>query len=246
MKPVTFEIGVLSAALLLVVTLSVLTVSCVRPPEKVEEPSPPPQPVAAAEEPKPEEPLHRQPPPSADEVQNKVQFIFEGAVNVSTQARPRYVVGDFNGDGSQDLAVVVNPVVLKLGDINSEIANWILGDPTMVAHADSNKPAQHPQTPVPVRMEVTDSQLMAIIHGHGSKGWRDPLSRQTYLLKNATGKGIRPEPIAEVLKTTAARKNQPQVFGRVKTTGDVIRENLGGVSGFLYYTGSKYAWYRQS
>src|SRR5215212_11841649 len=67
-------------------------------------------------------------PPQASEVDDKLARIFQGAVRIDAGAAGDALVGDFNGDGSEDIAVVVKPAAGKLEDINSEVANWILGD----------------------------------------------------------------------------------------------------------------------
>ena len=56
--------------------------------------------------------------PKTIEVQEAVKRIFKDAAVVNSNYNPNYLAGDFNGDGSQDLAVVLKPV--KLEQMNQE------------------------------------------------------------------------------------------------------------------------------
>jgi hypothetical protein len=220
--------------------------ACARAPEppKAEEPPPAASTALPAAERKTEEAVSI-PPPTADEVRAKVNFIFEGAATLDGSRTPNYFVGDFNGDGSPDLAVIVKPVEAKLLDINSEVANWILGDPTQVLLPDPSKTVQEPPKLKPVHIERSDSQLLAFIHGHGQNGWRDPLSRQTYLLKNAVGSNPSSQSVAELVRAAEGKAKRPAIYANMSKKGNVIMQGLGRSPGFLYYTGSKYAWYAQ-
>ncbi|HEY0406227.1 MAG TPA: hypothetical protein VGC89_10895, partial [Pyrinomonadaceae bacterium] len=66
------------------------------------------------------------PPPKPEEVSAVVARVYKDAVTVDAGRQPLFVVGDFNGDDSQDIAVVVRPAKGKLEELNSEVANWIL------------------------------------------------------------------------------------------------------------------------
>ena len=179
-------------------------------------------------------------PPQPGEVQAKVNTIYQGAVSVDTSEAQPFLTGDFNGDLYLDLAVIVKPVEGKLGEINHELANWLKGDPL----ADSIPPPKVPTSadhPSPqgsdiVRMEGGDV-LLAIIHGYGPDGWRNPEATQTYLLRHAVGKEMNMQPKKEIV--AAARKGVLMAPAR----GDVLRETLGGQPGFIYYTGAQYKWF---
>jgi hypothetical protein len=214
---------------------------CVKPPEqpRVEQP-PPPETVEPAatptEQAKPEK-APKPPAPAQAEVRSAIARLYKDAVIVDAS---RFVVGDFNGDGSQDLAVAVKPAPGMLGEINSEVANWILEDPRRVVLPDPSKATQpFPPLPKPVHVEQSDT-LLAVLHGYGPSGWRDSRSRQTYLLKNAVGSNLKSQSLSDLLKAGDGKSKLPQL------SGDVINETIGEESGFLYYTGAKYAWYRRS
>ena len=221
--------------------LALVMVGCAKAPEPPRAEQPPPAeavlpPATPTVEVKPE-PAAKLPPPTQDEVRGAVARVYKDTVVVDTN---RFAVGDFNGDGSQDLAVVVTPATGMLGEINSEVANWILEDPQKIVLPDPKKAAQ-PMAPVPAPTRVVQSDvLLVVLHGHGPSGWRSPESRQTYLLKNAAEGGIKSQQITTVLKDNGGK---PPLL---KLRGDVISETLGAEPGFLYYNGSKYVWYPRS
>jgi len=159
------------------------------------------------------------PQPTEAELRAAVQRNYEDAVSID-RSKP-YVIGDFNGDQSEDIAIVVKPVKEKLSAINSEFANWIVEDPHLVeARQTTNR-------------VTNDEALLAVIHGHEREGWRNAMARQTYLLKNAVGEDFErrsPQQMSTGSKSLPVLK------------GDVIREKLDGTNGIIFWTGAKYAW----
>jgi hypothetical protein len=165
------------------------------------------------------------PTPELNDVQQAVKRVFKEAVLIDTQHKPIFVAGDFNGDLSQDVAVVLKPVPEKLSEMNEEFPMWILRDP--FAPVEPGKP----------RPRVTENEaLLAVIHGYGAKGWHDPQATQTYLLKNAVGSGMETH-----TRTEFVARNQGKKLPRL--AGDVIGETLKGTSGYLYYSRAAYFWY---
>jgi hypothetical protein len=176
--------------------------------------------------------------PTLAEVQEAVARVYLDAVMIDTSRGESFIVGDFNGDGSEDIAVVVRPAKGALPKLNSEYANWIVEDPQKVVTPDPNKSAQpSPGVPKPVRVQQGDL-LLLILHGYRQAGWRDALARQTFLLRNAVGENIRAQSLNEASKAASGKGAQP------RPPGDVIRERLKGQDGFLYWASAKYAWHQ--
>jgi len=173
--------------------------------------------------------------PQANEVANKVAQIFKGAVEFDAPQQDNVLVGDFNGDGSQDIAVIVRAAPSQLDEMNSEVSNWILDEPQKITPPDPAKPVQPP--PAPAKVKAGDV-LLAVIHGFKEQGWRNTDAQQTYLLENATGRGLRVE--ARLAAQSAVKPNA------LRLRGDVIEQDLNGAHGFLYWTGARYGWFAQT
>jgi hypothetical protein len=176
--------------------------------------------------------------PKLAEVQEAVTRVCQDSVTIDTSRSEPFFTGDFNGDGSQDLAVIVKPAKGALSKLNSEYANWIIEDPLKVVMPDPNKAVQRlPKAPGPARVQQDDI-LLLILHGYRREGWHHPLARQTFLLRNAVGENIRAQSLNEASKA-AGDKNAP-----TQLPGDVIKEKLAGQDGFLYWTNAKYVWHQ--
>jgi hypothetical protein len=214
---------------------------CAKPPEQpikeapptAVEPALPQEPTQPAQsEPQKAAPV---PPATVADARAAVERVYKDAVSVVAGGGPNFTVGDFNGDGSQDIAVVVSPAREKLADINHELASWMVRDP-LTETLPQLMIRQNPHEPKtkPVITE-RDETLLAVIHGYGATGWRSPEAQQTYLLKSAVGKNMRTETKKNLLKTD--KDKRPPLLG------DVISEVIAGQTGFIFYTGATYAWY---
>ena len=177
-------------------------------------------------------------PPQPTEAQETIKRVYGETVFVES-SRPKYfIAGDFNGDNSIDLGVVVRPTPGQVAKLNNELANWIRCDPQKI------KPPViqgHGRLLIQkVEPTVIDDHdvLLAVVHGYGPQGWRNPQARQSYLLKNAVGDGIKLTPYKEAIKIVGKYKGSPRL------RGDVVSEALDHKQGLLYYTGAKYAWRR--
>lgn len=234
--------GKFRATFYLVVAIMIAAFSgCTKPPEQPmrEAPpqaleQPPAQPPAQPEQSQPQK-APNLPPATLAEARTAVERVYKDTVSVDEKLRPAFIVGDFNGDGSQDIVVAVKPAKEKLADINHELAAWMVRDPLLETLPQLMiKRSPHEPKPRPVITE-RDEVLLAVIHGYGPEGWRNPEAQQTYLLKSAVGKNIRTETKKNLLKVD---KNK-----RPPLLGDVISEVIAGQQGFIYYTGASYAWY---
>ena len=178
------------------------------------------------------------PPQSINELQGVTARIYKEAVTVDSSRHDNFVVGDFNGDGSQDIAVVVKPGKGMLPELNSEYANWIREDPFEIGKLAVHTHEQQSIKKRSPTVVTARDNLLAIIHGYQAAGWRDPKATQTYLLKNAVGEKLSAESSESLLNDNANRQ-LPSL------RGDVISETLNGVPGLLYWTGARYAWHPQ-
>lgn len=168
--------------------------------------------------------------PQPTEINDKVVRIFHGAVQLDASQKTPALVGDFNGDGSEDLAFVVRPTAAGLEEINSEVSNWTLVDPRQVVLPDPHSAVQKLPPIVHVKAQMGDA-FLAVIHGYGKNGWRDAAAQQTYLLRNAVGGNPR----------VASQQDASSRFN-LRFRGDVIEEDLAGTRGVLEWTGATYAW----
>jgi hypothetical protein len=178
--------------------------------------------------------------PKLTEVREALNRTYGKVVALDDSRKQNFVVGDFNGDGAQDIAMIVKPVEGMLPEINSEVANWTILDPLKLSATDLEKglnklPAK------PMRVFVRQSEeLLAVIHGYGPQGWRSAETTQAFLLKHAVGSAMQSHPKKEVLSATKIVGTLP------KQDFDVISATIEKESGFLFWTGAKYAWYYQT
>lgn len=210
------------AVLAALVVACCLTLSCSTGSRPLRE-APPPGSIAKAEESQPE--VSKLPPPELDQVQVAVKRVFKEAAIIDSNQKPAFIAGDFNGDLSEDIAVILKPTPDKLSEMNREFPPWLLRDPFGTPEPSGPR----------LRVAATDV-LLAVIHGFGPKGWRDPEATQAYLLKNAAGSAMETHAGKEFVTANQGKK-LPTV------RGDLIGEVLAGKSGYLYYSGATYSWY---
>jgi rhodanese-related sulfurtransferase len=160
--------------------------------------------------------------PKLPEVQDAIKRVFKDAAVLHPDHDPNFLVGDFNGDALQDLAVILKPD--KVSEMNQELPPWLLRDPR-----SNLTVGQH------LRVQK-DEALLAVIHGYGKNEWRDPEATQTFVLKNVVGDDLKVRSVKEFVSANTGRKlPRPQ--------GDLIGETLDGTPGYLYYAVSTYSWY---
>ena len=156
------------------------------------------------------------------EVQEAVRRVFKDAAVVDTDYNPNYLAGDFNGDGSQDIAVILKPAKLDL--MNQELPPWLVREP---------RARRDPHLKLKIEKDET---LLAVIHGYGTNDWRDPDATQTFVLKNVVGNDLKVHTGEEFVSANTGRKlPRPQ--------GDLIGETVQGSSGYIYYASATYSWY---
>jgi len=213
----------LVSSLLIVVVLSVLLWLGFRSRPALEEP---PLPLKTLAEPEPT-PAPSIPPPTTAEAQGKLDQAFRGALSLDLSETPPLAAGDFNSDGSMDLAAAVKPRKEGLAELNGELPAWLTQDVTLQLD-----PRRSP--PPPIRIEE-GQPLLAVIHGLDTAGWRHPDALQGYLLTKARGRDMRPLSIAAAAAASGATAKNPRL-------GDVLAEIVGGRPGFLVWTSGQYVW----
>jgi hypothetical protein len=72
--------------------------------------------------------------PTETELREAIKRNYEDIVTIDHSRLVPFVIGDFNGDGSEDIAIVVKPAHGKLTELNSEIREL-----------DSRRPASCPR-----------------------------------------------------------------------------------------------------
>lgn len=164
-------------------------------------------------------------PAKLTEVQDALQRVFKGAAVMDQNIKPGFLAGDFNGDLTQDIAIVIKAAPGKVESLNEEYPAWLLRDP--FAAADTKPPS--------LRVLENES-LLAIIHGYGANDWRDPQATQTFLLKNVVGSDMEVHAGKEFLKANHGKKLPP-------IAGDLIGEMVRGNQGYLYFASANYRWF---
>jgi hypothetical protein len=156
------------------------------------------------------------------EVQAAIKRVFKDAAVVDTNYDPNFLAGDFNGDGSQDIAVILKPANLEL--MNQELPPWLV-----------REPRSKTDTRIALKIQK-DETLLAVIHGYGVNDWRDPDATQTFVLKNVVGNDLKIHTGQEFVSANSGRKlPRPQ--------GDLIGETVQGTPGYIYYASATYSWY---
>jgi hypothetical protein len=172
------------------------------------------------------------PPPTQTEVEAALHRVF-GDDLIATVNSQSFIAGDFNGDQSEDLAIIVHPAAGKLDDVNNELANWTIQDADKAFIAPPGKAVVVPPKQVHPRVERGE-QLLAIIHGFGPAGWRNPDARQAYLVKHA----------AATLEGTAPSVSEKAIrIMHLPVETEIIKEIRNNKKGFLFWTGGVYAWH---
>ena len=174
------------------------------------------------------------PPPTQAEVEAAFHRVFGDNLILQTDSgRITFIAGDFNGDQSEDIAILARPAMGKLDDINDEFANWIIQDADRAFIAPPGKSVVVPPRQEPPRVSQGE-EVLAIIHGYGVSGWRNADARQAYLVKHAA---------ARFLGTAPSLSQKAIRAMHLPYETDIIKQVRNNKNGFLFWTGSSYAWH---
>jgi hypothetical protein len=159
-------------------------------------------------------------PARSAEARAAVSRAFGNAVAV---VQDEAAVGDFNGDGSPDLALAVRAGAGQAAAVADPLANWTVQD---CVSPPARHPVAHP-APAPI---VDREPLLAVLHGNGSRGWRDPEARQAYVVRTGLegAWGARPRDAYPSLAPPPGRGIH-----------DVLAAARAG--GVVYWAGGRYA-----
>ena len=160
--------------------------------------------------------------PRLPEVRDAIKRVFKDAAVLDPNYNPNFLMGDFNGDASQDLAVILKPV--NLDEMNQEYSPWLVRAP---------RTRKTDRTRLKIEKDET---LLAVIHGYGTNDWRDPEATQTFVLKDVVGNDLKVQSGKEFVAANAGRKLP-------RAQGDLIGQTLQGTQGYLYFATSSYSWY---
>ncbi|HKV38044.1 MAG TPA: hypothetical protein VJX67_02435 [Blastocatellia bacterium] len=181
-------------------------------------------------------------PATPAEVAEAVRRVYGRFLTVRDSQPSAFVTGEFNGDTSEDLAVLVKmaPEDDAYLAINDEYANWTIDDPikSVLPNPESGLNALPTVNERPLVRRNDD--LIAVIHGLGPQGWRNPEARQSYLLKGVAGQALKAEP-AQALVNSAKDVRTLLLKGH-----DVIAETVMGQPGILFWAGGAYVWIPES
>jgi hypothetical protein len=173
--------------------------------------------------------------PTREEARAALSRVFGDAVALADDSHSPALGIDLNGDDSQDLAVMVTVGKRAAEATNSELANWSVQDvrAAEVPPAGARVYTLSKNTAAP-RLHAQE-HVLAVVHGYGEAGWRDPQARQAYILVNAAGHQLQASRISEL-------EMQGAKLPRVSASPTLAaREELEGRQVAIYWTGAQYA-----
>lgn len=197
---------------------------------RVEKPIPASTPVSVSQ---PVATVAKMPPATAADAEAALRRVFGDDLMMDHGQPQPFITGDFNGDNTEDLAVIARPAPGKLDEINAELADWIVQDADRFYIAPSGKS----KVVVPEMAKpkvVAGEPVLAIIHGYGPEGWRNPAARQAYIVKHAAATFVGTAP-------SISRKSIRLMRLPVRT--EIIEQIRDKQKGFLFWTGAEYAWH---
>lgn len=190
-------------------------------------------PAAGPAPPQAATPVAKLPPPTRPEVEAALHRVFGKDLIAESGSGQSFIVGDFNGDESEDMAVIARPVAAKLDDVNNELANWTIQDADNFFVPKGDKRVVRPPEMRRPRVERGE-RILAIIHGFGPAGWRSSNARQAYIVKHA----------AANFQGTAPSISQKAIRAmKLPVETEIIKEIRNNKKGFLFWTGGAYAWH---
>ena len=175
--------------------------------------------------------------PSQSSIRGALQKSFGSAVEPVTAFKPYYLTADFNGDGAQDILIVV-----LIKGPRAELAS----DVTLY------NPFERPKAVFPTNPSANPTLAFAIIHG-SKPGWQTPPALEKFLLLGQTpiltlnyGRAINATPgdtnaLMELLKKRST-KFRADSWPPAAAKGDAIMLATEATDSILYWNGKNYRW----
>jgi hypothetical protein len=136
-------------------------------------------------------------------------------------------VGDFNGDGAPDLAVAVRARPGAEPALLDPLANWTMEDCVTAMHPAADVARHHDAAPL-----AQGEALLAVLHGYGARGWRDPEARQAYLVRGAVAGPWSRRPLRDFVPEAPDDRLRRDVLAGPPGTGN---------GRLVYWIGGRYA-----
>jgi hypothetical protein len=176
------------------------------------------------------------PPGQTAAIATALRTSFGSAVEAVTAFKPYYVIGDFNGDGAEDIVIAVR-IKGQRTDLPTDVTVY--------------NPFERPKAIFPADPLTTPTLALAIIHGKAS--WQTPPAAEKFLLF-----GQSPVLILNYSRVTAADpdavKTLIELLGKgsrrlrdlgwppAAAKGDAIVLGTEATDSILYWNGKNYRW----
>ncbi|MEP7341106.1 MAG: hypothetical protein ABI977_25475 [Acidobacteriota bacterium] len=153
---------------------------------------------------------------------------FQNNLGTNVFLSGHFIEGDFNGDGSQDLAVDGLTTTLTPGTENTVLPNCTFVDlRPMIESQPGQKSLPNKDRPA----------VVGVIHGEGPIGWRSQNAKDTHWFWVHPVNSIEAQSSVRVFNFIESARS-------LKLKGDVVRLGmLSGQAGFAYYNGTSYEWH---
>lgn len=180
----------------------------------------------------------RRPQPTQSAVIEALDDSFGAAVEAVTAFKPFYLTGDFNGDGAEDILIVVR-IKGRRGDLPKEVR---ILDPFRYAT----------KTTFPADPANNITFALAIIHGSRA-GWKAAPVAGKFLLfgespvlaLESVRAQAQPEAREQLLEIIRKRSKRPRgsLPPPAAAKGDLILLGTEAADSMLYWNGKTYRWY---
>jgi hypothetical protein len=176
-------------------------------------------------------------PLSAATINDSLKKSFGSAVEAAAAFKPYYMTGDFNGDGAQDIVIVV-----RIKGPRSDLA----------ADVKIYNPFERPKAIYPEDAAANPTLALALIHG-SRPGWQTPPALEKFLLFGQTpililnysravsSEAADKKDLMELL-TKRSTKYRGDSWPPATAKGDAIVLGTEATDSILYWNGKTYRW----